>query len=107
MFSHLNFCFFLNFWSYPFTGSADRTVKFWDLETFELIGSAGPEVSCVFWISLLALDYMSLSLSVAFSFDVDIYCLTSSLLFYSRLLECVVWLSILMEKPYSVGCMKV
>ncbi|KAK9115464.1 hypothetical protein Sjap_014411 [Stephania japonica] len=25
------------------TGSADRTVKFWDLETFELIGSAGPE----------------------------------------------------------------
>lgn len=27
-----------------FTGSADRTVKLWDLETFELIGSAGPEV---------------------------------------------------------------
>jgi WD40 repeat protein len=27
-----------------FVGSADRTVKFWDLETFELIGSAGPEV---------------------------------------------------------------
>lgn len=26
-------------------GSADRTVKFWDLETFELIGSSGPEVS--------------------------------------------------------------
>ncbi|GJN01317.1 hypothetical protein PR202_ga18576 [Eleusine coracana subsp. coracana] len=26
------------------TGSADKTVKFWDLETFELIGSAGPEV---------------------------------------------------------------
>lgn len=26
-------------------GSADKTVKFWDLETFELIGSAGPEVS--------------------------------------------------------------
>ncbi|KAI3852408.1 hypothetical protein MKX03_018888, partial [Papaver bracteatum] len=25
------------------TGSADRTVKFWDLETFELIASAGPE----------------------------------------------------------------
>ncbi|KZV49388.1 hypothetical protein F511_10928 [Dorcoceras hygrometricum] len=24
-------------------GSADRTVKFWDLETFELMGSAGPE----------------------------------------------------------------
>ncbi|CAN6854299.1 unnamed protein product [Brassica oleracea] len=28
----------------PATGSADRTVKFWDLETFELIGSGGPEV---------------------------------------------------------------
>ncbi|KAI7994536.1 hypothetical protein LOK49_LG11G00038 [Camellia lanceoleosa] len=27
------------------TGSADRTVKFWDLETFELIGSAGPETT--------------------------------------------------------------
>ncbi|KAL5220377.1 hypothetical protein ABZP36_025090 [Zizania latifolia] len=27
--------------------SADRTVKFWDLETFELIGSAGPEVTGV------------------------------------------------------------
>lgn len=29
------------------TGSADRTVKFWDLETFELIGSGGPEVLLV------------------------------------------------------------
>nr|GLL35810.1 katanin p80 WD40 repeat-containing subunit B1 homolog isoform X2 [Ipomoea trifida] len=29
------------------TSSADRTVKFWDLETFELIGSAGPETSGV------------------------------------------------------------
>ncbi|KAL5213662.1 hypothetical protein ABZP36_002814 [Zizania latifolia] len=26
-------------------GSADKTVKFWDLETFELIGSTGPEIS--------------------------------------------------------------
>jgi len=25
-------------------GSADRTVKFWDLETFEMIGSAKTEV---------------------------------------------------------------
>ncbi|XP_020398912.1 katanin p80 WD40 repeat-containing subunit B1 homolog [Zea mays] len=25
------------------TGSVDTTVKFWDLETFELIGSSGPE----------------------------------------------------------------
>lgn len=33
-------------------GSADKTVKFWDLETFELIGSGGTEVSCV--MSLLA-----------------------------------------------------
>ncbi|KAF9675125.1 hypothetical protein SADUNF_Sadunf10G0198800 [Salix dunnii] len=29
------------------TGSADRTVKFWDLETFELISSAGPETTGV------------------------------------------------------------
>jgi katanin p80 WD40 repeat-containing subunit B1 len=29
------------------TGSADRTVKFFDLETFELIGSAGPETTGV------------------------------------------------------------
>ncbi|XP_074563691.1 katanin p80 WD40 repeat-containing subunit B1 homolog KTN80.3-like isoform X2 [Curcuma longa] len=29
------------------TGSADRTVTFWDLETFELIGSAGPEATRV------------------------------------------------------------
>jgi len=34
----------LKFTNY-FTGSADRTVKFWDLETFELIGSARREVS--------------------------------------------------------------
>ncbi|RRT42952.1 hypothetical protein B296_00056764 [Ensete ventricosum] len=36
-------------WSYIncVSGSADRTVKFWDLETFELIGSAGPEVTGV------------------------------------------------------------
>ena len=31
-----------------YAGSADKTVKFWDLETFELIGSAGPEV-CSNW----------------------------------------------------------
>ncbi|KAG5039206.1 hypothetical protein JHK85_011682 [Glycine max] len=30
-----------------FLSSADRTVKFWDLETFELIGSAGPETTGV------------------------------------------------------------
>jgi katanin p80 WD40 repeat-containing subunit B1 len=29
------------------TGSADRTVKFWDLETFELIGSTRPEATGV------------------------------------------------------------
>lgn len=28
----------------PHSGSSDKTVKFWDLETFELIGSTGPEV---------------------------------------------------------------
>lgn len=30
---------------FKFPGSADRTVKFWDLETFELIGSTRAEVS--------------------------------------------------------------
>lgn len=37
-----NFCFL--FFPKTFAGSADKTVKFWDLETFELIGSSGPEV---------------------------------------------------------------
>jgi len=36
--------YFSYFLFFPCLGSADRTVKFWDLETFELIGSAGPEV---------------------------------------------------------------
>jgi WD40 repeat protein len=31
-----------------FAGSVDKTVKFWDLETFELIGSSGPEVPYLF-----------------------------------------------------------
>ena len=30
-------------------GSADRSVKIWDLETFELIGSAGLETTGVFF----------------------------------------------------------
>jgi katanin p80 WD40 repeat-containing subunit B1 len=29
------------------TGSQDRTAKLWDLETYELIGSAGPEATGV------------------------------------------------------------
>lgn len=29
------------------TSSADRTVKFWDLETFELVDTAGPEATGV------------------------------------------------------------
>lgn len=29
------------------TGSQDRTTKLWDLETYELIGSAGPEATGV------------------------------------------------------------
>lgn len=46
----------LNLYSCLFTGSADRTVKFWDLETFELIGSTGPEVNdCLMGLILLAL----------------------------------------------------
>jgi WD40 repeat protein len=40
----LVFIYFSYFRFFPCLGSADRTVKFWDLETFELIGSAGPEV---------------------------------------------------------------
>jgi katanin p80 WD40 repeat-containing subunit B1 len=32
---------------YSYSGSADRTVKFWDLETFELIGSTRPEATGV------------------------------------------------------------
>jgi WD40 repeat protein len=31
---------------YTNSGSTDKTVKFWDLETFQLIGSSGPEVYC-------------------------------------------------------------
>ena len=54
-----------------FPGSADRTVKFWDLESFELIGSTRPEVSDIMyslnwkllsdfkhrWSSVLCWDY--------------------------------------------------
>lgn len=47
----------------PRTGSADRTVKFWDLETFELIGSAGPEV----FFCLMALLLVELNVEI-FSF---------------------------------------
>lgn len=43
------------------TGSADKTVKFWDLETFELIGSGGTEVTCVvFTTSSYALNRIQL-----------------------------------------------
>jgi hypothetical protein len=34
--------------SKTFAGSVDKTLKFWDLETFELIGSSGPEVPYLF-----------------------------------------------------------
>lgn len=39
------------------TGSADRTVKFWDLETFEIIGSAGPEVLGSFLVAPCFFEY--------------------------------------------------
>uniref|UniRef100_A0A1D1YHI6 Katanin p80 WD40 repeat-containing subunit B1 1 n=1 Tax=Anthurium amnicola TaxID=1678845 RepID=A0A1D1YHI6_9ARAE len=39
--------FLLSVNNHSSSGSADRTVKFWDLETFELIGSAGPEMTGV------------------------------------------------------------
>jgi katanin p80 WD40 repeat-containing subunit B1 len=45
---------FISLIYFPCTGSADRTVKFWDLETFELIGSAGPEVLSVTAILLIS-----------------------------------------------------
>jgi len=43
-FSEFEFNFISFIPPFSYLGSADRTVKFWDLETFELIGSAGPEV---------------------------------------------------------------
>ena len=43
------------------TGSADRTVKFWDLETFELIGSGGPEVLLLLWKEKKSLGRLSVS----------------------------------------------
>lgn len=44
---------------FPKTGSADKTVKFWDLETFEMIGSSGPEVKKIHWI------YFTISISIS------------------------------------------
>lgn len=48
-------CIFSLFMSgyFHFSGSTDRTIKFWDLETFELIGSAGPEVILCLMVLLL------------------------------------------------------
>lgn len=46
-----------------FTGSADRTVKFWDLETFELIGSAGPEV-----------NIYAVGLIIQIMFELSVFC---------------------------------
>jgi WD40 repeat protein len=45
------------------SGSADKTVKFWDLETFELIGSSGPEVYVCFDI------FVKIMHPVQFNFD--------------------------------------
>lgn len=47
-------CNFYFIYFFPILGSADRTVKFWDLETFELIGSAGPEVLSIIAIYLFS-----------------------------------------------------
>lgn len=52
LFSDLIASYTLLLFSLLVIGSADKTVKFWDLETFELIGSGGTEVSYV--MSLLA-----------------------------------------------------
>lgn len=43
-----------------FPGSADRTVKFWDLETFELIGSSRPEVLNCIQLSEVLLELFEL-----------------------------------------------
>jgi len=40
------------------SGSADKTVKFWDLETFELIGSTGPEVNWYFELIIVYFLYV-------------------------------------------------
>lgn len=45
-------------------GSSDKTVKFWDLETFELIGSAGPEVNISNMLCLIRL-LVSICISVS------------------------------------------
>ena len=42
-----------------FAGSADKTLKFWDLETFELIGSSGPEVPFLYIMTQKVIFFMS------------------------------------------------
>ena len=62
------------------SGSADKTVKFWDLETFELIGSTGPEVyyytlslwgyfKCLFSLCLECPNFSIISLISEFGGD--------------------------------------
>lgn len=89
---------------FPCLGSADRTVKFWDLETFELIGSAGPEV----------LSYTNFTTYSWVEFKVDISKVNFGLFIFKnfvylffRQLEYVLLLSVLTGGPYFVVCMRV
>lgn len=47
------------------SGSADGTVKFWDLETFELIGSSRPEVYKFICLQNTTIEVRSTALSSA------------------------------------------
>lgn len=85
------------------SGSADRTVKFWDLETFEMIGSTRPEVPelrfCFLICPVLLWRYFfQESLSQPSS------CHVASLLCH-RLLEFVQSLFIQMDELFSVDWM--
>lgn len=59
------------------SGSADKTVKFWDLETFELIGSTGPEVHyhkqfIVYLFAFVTSDIFFSMLSIIVNFGVGV-----------------------------------
>lgn len=72
-----------------FPGSADRTVKFWDLETFELIGSSGPEV-CLAVVLLrndeLSCDFLDTRFFSCLTYLLYIYCLVRLFSYLSVLL---------------------
>ncbi|KAG6517752.1 hypothetical protein ZIOFF_021150 [Zingiber officinale] len=84
------------------TGSADQTVNFWDLETFELIGSAGPEVTRVFsWEPIRCHDAVDMGWSTLA--DLSVY--EGKLLGCSYRENCIgLWLAdISLIAPYALG----